>query len=79
MKMGLCRCCRRKIILRKKRRRRRRIVRALKKGSSATVDNAARIDGPVSGLINIIVQVPVNLGDATSLNESDQNSLSNAL
>jgi hypothetical protein len=42
------------------------------------VNNSANI-GAVSGLINIIVQVPVNTGDATTLNNSNQNSTTNAL
>lgn len=79
-------CCFHCIRLRRKRHRRR--IRRLRRfrrhapsriGASAEVQNGASIDGPVSGLINIILQVPVNTGDATSLNESDDNSLSNVL
>ncbi|MGA8943653.1 MAG: hypothetical protein WB502_13220 [Thermoactinomyces sp.] len=45
----------------------------------SSINNAATIDGPISGLINIIVQIPINAGDATSLNESNQNAVSNTL
>lgn len=47
--------------------------------AKSSVNNSATIDGPISGLINIIVQIPINAGDATSLNESNQNSTSNTL
>ena len=57
------------------RRKRRRIRRA----STARIDQSASVNGPVSGLINIIIQVPINAGDATSLNDSDQNTVTNVV
>ncbi|TCW37374.1 hypothetical protein EDC32_10325 [Laceyella sacchari] len=62
---------------RRRRRRRRKLSRPAT-STSSNVNNSANI-GAVSGLINIIVQVPVNTGDATTLNNSDQNSTTNAL
>lgn len=64
---------------RRRRRRRRRRFRFARAGARAAVNNGATVDGPVSGLINIIIQVPVNTGDATSFDKSHENSLSNVL
>lgn len=78
MKRFKCCHCRRIIIVpfvAFRRRRRRKI----KRGASAKINQSASVNGPVSGLINIIVQVPVNLGDATALNDSDNNSVTNVV
>jgi hypothetical protein len=77
----LCKRCRRFLHRRRRRQRCRDHPHPQHRPLSlgAHVNNEARVDGPVSGLINIIVQVPVNTGDATSLNDSNQNSLSNVL
>lgn len=37
-------------------------------GAEAAVENTASVEN-VSGLINIIVQVPINLGDANAFND----------
>jgi hypothetical protein len=42
----------------------------------AKINNSASI-GPVSGVGNIIVQTPANLGDVNAFNESDQNAATN--
>lgn|GEM_PF-4005674 len=57
------------------RRKRRRIRRS----ASAKIDQSTSVNGPVSGLINIIIQIPINAGDATALNDSDQNSVTNVV
>ncbi len=77
MKKHRCRC--QKIIVVPyvvHRRKRRRIRRA---GNAANINQSASVNGPVSGLINIIIQVPINAGDATALNNSDQNSVTNVV
>lgn len=56
------------------RRRKRRIRR-----TEAKINQSASVNGPVSGLINIIIQVPINAGDATALNNSDHNSVTNVV
>jgi len=58
------------------RRRRRRLRRA---STTADINQSASVNGPVSGLINIIIQIPINAGDATALNDSDNNSVTNLI
>ncbi|WP_147635457.1 hypothetical protein [Risungbinella massiliensis] len=58
------------------RRRRRRALRLRSKGTTAAVNNSATV-GSVSGLINIIVQVPVNLGDANAFDRIDGSATAN--
>lgn len=60
----------------RRRRRRRRIL--VSRRTSAIVNNAPRM-GASSGLINIPIQIPINLGDATALNRSNGNSQTNVL
>lgn len=77
-KPTLCRHCRRLLLLKNSPPLKRK--RAPRPSSAkSSVNNSAAIDGAISGLINIIVQIPVNVGDSTTLNESDQNSISNAV
>lgn len=76
-KPTLCRHCRRLLLKYGLPAKRKRAPRHPSVNSS--VNNSAAIDGAISGLINIIVQIPVNAGDSTSLNESDQSSVSNAV
>lgn len=47
-------------------------------GAEAIVNNAPRM-GANSGLINIPIQIPINLGDATANNRSHGNSTTNTL
>ncbi|TCS93151.1 hypothetical protein [Hazenella coriacea] len=54
------------------------LVEKEKETVQASIQNGARI-GASSGLVNIIVQIPINLGDSTSLNKSNENSLTNTL
>lgn len=70
-----CHCYRKRL----RRRRRRRRYHFTRAGTHAAVNNGASVDGPVSGLINIIIQVPVNTGDATTFDKSHENSLSNVV
>ncbi|TCS93153.1 hypothetical protein [Hazenella coriacea] len=55
-----------------------RRVRRLSVGAEAIVNNAPRM-GANSGLINIPIQIPINLGDATANNRSHGNSTTNTL
>lgn len=71
-------CCPRKrkkvvCVVVKRRRRRRGPV------CSARVDNAPETGAQSAGLINLNVQVPINLGDATTFCNSNRNSVSNLL
>lgn len=54
------------------------IVEKEKETVQASIQNGAKI-GATSGLINIIVQVPINLGDSTSMSKSNGNSSTNTL
>lgn len=62
-------------------RRRRRSVRIRRRVSGAKADlrNVARTGAQSAGLLNLNVQVPINLGDATAFNRSSGNSVSNLL
>ena len=62
-------------------RRRRRAIRIRRRvgGSRADVHNVARTGAQSAGLLNLNIQVPINLGDATSMNRSSGNSVSNLL
>lgn len=61
-------------------RRHHRHHRRLRGGSGATaiVNNAPRM-GASSGLVNIPIQIPINLGDALAFNRSNGNSTTNVL
>lgn len=63
-----------KIIVVVKRRRRRRFCSA-----RASIDNGPKTGAQSAGLINLNVQVPINLGDATAFCGSKGNSVSNLL
>ena len=56
------------------RRRRRRLAG----GAIARIDQRQRV-GSVSGLINPVVQIPINLGDANAISNSRGNSVTNLL
>lgn len=58
--------------------RRRRKRRGSRAGTAAGIDQNTAV-GAVSGLINIIIQIPVNAGDATALNKSDNNAVTNVV
>lgn len=55
-------------------RRRRRVSG----GGVARIDQRQRV-GSVSGLINPVVQIPINLGDANAISNSRGNSITNLL
>ncbi|MBA4602510.1 hypothetical protein [Thermoactinomyces mirandus] len=68
-------CCprrRKKVVCVVVKRRRRRIC-------SARVDNAPETGAQSAGLINLNLQIPINLGDATTFCNSSKNSVSNLL
>lgn len=73
-----CRCCCPKIIVVPfvPRRRKRRIRRS---GAAADINQSTSVNGAMSGLINIVIQVPINAGDATALNKSDNNAVTNVV
>lgn len=58
------------------RRRRRRRRRA---GATIARINQSQRVGSMSGLLNIPVQVPINLGDATAISNSRNNSVTNLI
>lgn len=72
-----CRC--RQVIIVPYFPRRRRKRRKQRVGTGAEIHQGASVNGAMSGLINIVIQVPINAGDATSLNESDNNAVTNLL
>ncbi len=47
-------------------------------GAIARINQSQRT-GAVSGLINPVIQIPVNLGDATAISNSRGNSVTNLL
>lgn len=55
-------------------RRRRRVG-----GGAIARINQSQRTGSVSGLVNPVVQIPVNLGDATAISRSRGNSVTNLL
>jgi len=57
-----------------RRRRRRRLARA----TVAKINQTNRV-GSMSGLINIPIQIPINLGDATAIQGGRGNSVTNVL
>lgn len=57
-----------------RRRRRRRVFGA----TVAKINQSQRV-GSVSGLINPVIQVPINLGDATAIRGGRGNSVTNVL
>lgn len=57
------------------RRRRRRRAGG---GAIASINQSQRV-GSVSGLINPVIQIPINLGDATAISNSRGNSVTNLL
>jgi hypothetical protein len=69
-------CCRRR---KKHRRHHRRHHRCDRDGARATVNNKASTGPQSAGVANVNVQIPINLGDATAVNRSCKNSLSNTL
>ncbi len=58
-----------------RRRRRRRGTGA----TVASINQSQRVGGGVSGLINPVVQIPINLGDATAIRGGRGNSVTNLL
>lgn len=58
--------------------RRRRIRRRIGGATVASINQRQRVGG-VSGLINPVIQVPINLGDATAIRGGRGNSVTNLL
>lgn len=47
-------------------------------GAIASINQSQRV-GTMSGLLNIPVQIPINLGDATAISNSRNNSVTNLI
>lgn len=48
-------------------------------GGAAAIINQRQRVGSMSGLLNIPIQIPINLGDATAINNSRNNAVTNIL
>lgn len=48
-------------------------------GATAKIKQSQHVGGGVSGLLNPIIQVPINLGDATAIGSGNGNSVTNIL
>ncbi|RAL26300.1 hypothetical protein [Thermoflavimicrobium daqui] len=62
--------------LHSKRQHRRRLL-SRRRETNATIQNIASINGPISGYINIIIQIPTNFGNATVINDCHDASVNN--